>query len=244
MPASLVPPPIDEVVVTFRFAEEKDIDPVLMGAYLNVHPSDWGGHEIRDPILDTEEPDGGFSLTKLRTWFISKDEATVLQVQSDRVAINWRRRNEAPYPGFTKHVLPTALARFRHFDDFINNVLGHRLKVYVVELVKIDLVVEGLHYANDQELASVLPVLAPTLSRIGLNAQIGMRWAEPYPDGSIFVTLSPVKMRKPPESRAIRIESRLLTKRSEAPFEEQFAVASEALNAVFGKICVLDMIKG
>jgi hypothetical protein len=240
--ASPVPPPIDEVVMGFQFDEVPAIDPVLMGAYLAKYPTEWGSHEIREPMVDPNVDDA-FHLGKLRTWLISKDESMVLQTQNDRVYVNWRRRNDARYPGFTKHVLEKNLGEYRRFEDFCKAVTGLEggFQVHTIDLTKIDLVTQGVHWSQDEELPSIMPALAPALNRLGLRAGIAMRWLEPYPDGAVHVAVAPVQMRKDPNRKALRVESKLTTKRSAATLEEQFAVASEALNAIFAKIAVLNI---
>ena len=55
-----------------------------------------------------------------RIWLVSKDEVSLLQLQSDRFVFNWRRRGDSRYPSF-EPIFSEFGNRFTTWRDLVNN---------------------------------------------------------------------------------------------------------------------------
>jgi uncharacterized protein (TIGR04255 family) len=92
----------------------------------------------------------------LRTWFLNNDETELLQIQSDRVARNWRRANTTqPYPSYDniKEPFKTDLNLVRHFVE--SNGIGD-LKPKQCEVTYVNHIVAGEGWNTHADLGRVL----------------------------------------------------------------------------------------
>ncbi len=97
-------PPVDEVVLGIEFAPLRGFTQAHLGVFWNDIREDYPRTQDQIPLLDLGTlpiviptgipPNAGF-----RTWFISNDDSSIIQVQNDRFICNWRKRGDE-YPRF------------------------------------------------------------------------------------------------------------------------------------------------
>ena len=105
-------PPIDEVALAVQF-DPQTVDSMVAARFRDALKEDFPkrNEQVARPPMgeDFVTPPGGppvrFEVLGIpsmpRFWFLSGDEALLVQVQHDLVAYNWRRRSvEAAYPGY------------------------------------------------------------------------------------------------------------------------------------------------
>src|ERR1043165_9367558 len=151
--------PIDEVVVGFILDQPVGPDAVDSGRYLTTRADRFVRHEIHDPILPAP---GLYEMPgPTRVWLISADEAWLVQLQHDRFHANWRRRGDAPYPGFTRSggAMHFAVEEFERFRAFCESKKGIKPNAASIELSKIDVLIMGKHWSDTADAAKLMPVL-------------------------------------------------------------------------------------
>lgn len=157
-------PPIIEVVCGVHFAPLVGLDPLVVGAYGATRRDEFPKHSLH-PVL-VEDPARLLSESPpIRTWLISADDSFVLQFQSDRFYVNWRKSRGA-YPRFGDHdggvgLLGKTLSEFERFSAFCESHFGNKPEPLRVELAKIDLFSEREHWKDFQDLSNLLPCLRP-----------------------------------------------------------------------------------
>ena len=143
-------PPIIEVVCGIFYAPIPAIDPVSVGALWERLRETYPTHAIHPAISD------GLPFVvlpgRLRSWFVSRDDVYVVQIQADRFYVNWRKRADL-YPRFSDRegkegVLARALREFDVFAEDCERRLGQRPRPATVELSKVDLLVQGEHWTD------------------------------------------------------------------------------------------------
>ena len=119
-------PPINEVAISIHFSPP-------LSALRNEHVGlFWSKIRDRFPTVEQREPTGGvsaFSMTSgdvfpmPRFWFISEDQASLIQIQKDTFIFNWRRSDTA-YPHFDEHIKPAFDKYYRVFEEFVRTDAG------------------------------------------------------------------------------------------------------------------------
>src|ERR1700756_213227 len=113
-------PPVSEVVLGIQFPSI--VTPVHLGAYYQKVKDRFPKTQTLPPILPVIETFGTVPLSTAqfaitqgmqpRIWFLSEDDNYLIQLQSDRLLVNWRAGTKgAPYPHFeaVQQVFLTAL---------------------------------------------------------------------------------------------------------------------------------------
>jgi len=105
-------PPVGEVALTLQFPSDA-IELDVLAGFLTAVRSEFPLTE-RQPTaprmheqFDVPQPQPGFEITLEppnalpRTWLISSDGVRLIQLQTDRISLNWRRADDAvPYPRY------------------------------------------------------------------------------------------------------------------------------------------------
>ena len=139
-------PPVEEVIIAMAIERVGK----LAGPELSVMLGNlWSDHRtvhVQPPYTMPSEfplPPAGntipfqFALSTLqqnRYWFESNNESEVIQIQPDYIALNWRYRNEVPYPGHD-----ALLARFLELINTLNNNDEIHIKPLAVELTYLNI---------------------------------------------------------------------------------------------------------
>lgn len=237
----LVSPPINEVVCGFIFDPLKGLDPVLVGAYWSTRTEEFPEKHIGPPIADATAPFFG-DMLMVRTLLIDKAQVFLLQIQTDRFYLNWRRRNDE-YPRFSDHpgqsigILSKALAEFERFQIFCESHLGKRPLPSRLELAKVDCLVESKHWRNLEDLSTLLPFVKP-LSGLaqGADPQLALHFAEDRPTGRLSVSFALAKRSgENGTQRVLNLESRMSAAMTTNP-KDDFARLNVELNHVFASL--------
>lgn len=230
-------PPINEVICGFLFEGVQTLDPMLLGLYWNARRDEYPGRELRPALVS----DGSFvigSVPPIRVWLISKDEQFVLQLQQDRFYMNWRARG-GKYPRFSdrdsrKGLMSMALGEFAKFAKFVQESTGTRIVPAKLELAKIDLFVEKVHWKDRADLAQLIPWMRPLVHfASSSDPSIAVQFREEQKEGDLRVSFASA-MLADGKSHAIQLDSRVI--KPVAPsdsVERTFQAANNQLNRVF-----------
>jgi len=106
-------PPVIEVASSIQFAPIGALDAARLGLLWAEFRGDYprteyhaplarfGGPEPSDPFTLNVNFSMGHEFPRPRAWFLSGDQTRLLQVQHDRIALNWRKLNtDAVYPRY------------------------------------------------------------------------------------------------------------------------------------------------
>ncbi|HZJ67065.1 MAG TPA: hypothetical protein VFD36_26345 [Kofleriaceae bacterium] len=201
--------PIDEVVVGFILDQAVGPDAVDSGCYLATRADRFVRHEIHEPILSTP---GFFEVPgPARVWLISADDAWLVQLQQDRFHANWRRRGNAPYPGFTREggAMHFAVDEFARFQAFCQATRGITPNAVSIELSKIDLLIMGKHWADNADAAKLMPVLDGIFAmQTTRSGAVALRWHEDIGDVNIAVAIGSAQLKAAPGVPAFRVDFR------------------------------------
>jgi hypothetical protein len=236
MPAPLLPrAPIDEIVVGFILDQPLGPDPVQAGRYMAERKDVFVAHELHEPIvpqgvwIDTPNP---------RVWLINQDETWMVQMQQDRFYANWRRRNDAAYPGFSREggAMHFALREFRSFQMFCEQTRGKKPNAVSIELSKIDVLIQNKHWNDVADAAQLVPVLgvaATIMVQPGPN--IVVQCQERAGDATVAISLTPARMRQNPQLAAFRLEFKAAQPAAE-DLETQLLAINAVLNSAFARV--------
>lgn len=217
-PLSLANPPINEVICGFIFQSDIGLSPTEVGLYWASRLGDFPKHELKDIVV---EPGGGsgiyLGLPPLRTWLVNEDGTRLLQVQSDRAFVNWRRQtDDDAYPRFTtvtqggEPLLPYALRQIKSLQEFCSQ-RGRRFEVDSIELSKVDIIRRGQHWDSYEELTKMLPVLGGPLP-ISDGRDILLRFESKLAHGEKLSITVASGEHKPSRQPIVRLEVRVRKK--------------------------------
>ena len=155
-------PPIYEVICGFVFNCIPDLDPLQIGIYWDKCRDNYPNRKLQAPLFD--EPSiniGGFPI---RAWFISEDEANLIQLQNDRFYVNWRAK-DSKYPRCSdkednKGLLSNAINEFEKFNNFSKNQFNIVPKLKRIELAKVDIIEKEKHWINFEDLQNLVPFIS------------------------------------------------------------------------------------
>jgi uncharacterized protein (TIGR04255 family) len=246
-------PPIWEVVCGVCFEPIPELDPFLFGLYWKSIQDRFPNREIKpavsDQLLIPAPPadhlvilERGVVERKLRGMFVSTDEAFVHQVQHDRFYVNWRKTNpDAKYPRFSDHdgvpgLSAEVQSRFREFVSFILKETARAVTPFRIELTKIDLLFQGTHWQDPQDLGQMMPALAPFLAEQVGRPVLSVHFEERIAGGVVMTTVDALEPTTPGPP-LLKLETRVQeTVGSQAQLQERFLEANEKANSVFGRL--------
>jgi uncharacterized protein (TIGR04255 family) len=241
-------PPIDEVVCGVFFEPIPELDPLVIGTYWMQRKEEYPLRELKPAIREGI----GFivdALPSLRVWLIHKNDQFIIQIQSDRFYVNWRKRS-ADYPSFSGRdgkpgVLAALLQEYVRFSKFCQDTLGAGPVANRIELAKVDVFIEGAEQGDAwrdlADLAVMLPWLGPFAAfHVSGSPVFALRFDEPRADGLLAVSMGLGTMEGPNATgkRAVKMETRI-TKPSTSDvggIETAFRSGNEELNAVFARL--------
>ena len=141
-------PPLNEVALGIGFKPLECWNSIAPGEFYNLVRS--GFPKIEDkaplsPLIVGDEP-LSFEFEELpavrRTWFVSEDDSLLIQVQADRLHVNWRRtKDDSEYPRHEKllDIFKYALVNLVNFAS----ERGETLSVVGGEISYVNHIVEG-----------------------------------------------------------------------------------------------------
>lgn len=222
-------PPINEVVCGFIF-EPTSLDVLDFGVYAEERRSAFPKRELHTALVDGVMLRVGLPGSGLRAWLISDDDQFVLQLQSDRLYLNWRRRDDH-YPRFSSHegrdgLKVRALDEFERFCRFAEQRIGSTLNLRRVELTKIDRLTRGVDYTDSHDLACLLKV-ASVFEDIAVSdkTQLRLQLTEDADEGKLAVTIAA-------SEEGVRLDTRYILEPG-LDLSSALDVANGRLNTVF-----------
>lgn len=110
-------PPLIEAVLAVQFLPLAKWSLPHFGLFWQTIRSEYPRFELQQPIVAPESAATG-TLFGARLWFIDESDTRVLQVQNDRIVMNWRKRGEASYPRY-QIMRPQMDELLQHFLRFL-----------------------------------------------------------------------------------------------------------------------------
>jgi uncharacterized protein (TIGR04255 family) len=233
-------PPVVEVICGLCFAPI-DIDPVVAGAYWAERRNDYPRRQLHPAIERT----AGLvinAVPRMRVWLLSEDESQLLQLQSDRFYLNWRRvSSAADYPRFSGEggLRTRSMREFERFATFCANVTGEWPEVDRIELGKVDHMDEGDVWNGFADLAAMLPGLASVLRMSeGEETAVTLRFQEQIGAKIVKIAIDTTRKMAPgrPPTRGLRIDTTVSVPLEGQPPEVRFAEANGIVNSVFANL--------
>lgn len=224
--------PIDEVVIGVVLDQPLGLDAVGAGVYLAQRQDLFVRHEIHEAILPPNtvvEMPG-----PTRVWLINDDETWMVQLQQDRFFLNWRRRGDATYPGFSRsggvmHVAAIEFARFQEFCAQRHD--GEKPNALTINVSKIDVLVQTKHWNDVSEAVQLMPMLGRVIEAMEKpSANVLVRWQEEIDDTTLAISLQPARMRQNPNLAAFRLEFR-----ATQPVRRELSVELSEINKVLNR---------
>ncbi len=175
-------PPVSEVAVGVQFPAV--LNPVHLGLYYQRVKARFPKVQVQPPIPPSFETFGAIPLItfgiqvqtagpQTRMWFLSEDENSLIQLQSDRLLFNWRAGlRGGSYPHFD-----AVYSEFvRAFDEL--EVLATDEKIKGIEVNQCE-----VHYVNPLPIANTrTPLSAPEKIFSFWSDSFGPEWKEPLED--------------------------------------------------------------
>jgi uncharacterized protein (TIGR04255 family) len=204
---------VNEVALALQF-DRPAVDVEVLGLLAGRLKPEFPVQQQVPPLPPMEEPTGpaqpqfqvqlGAPPTFPRTWFSGPDGHQLVQVQSDRFALNWRRLGgEVPYPRYTflHDLLTKLLAELREALDATGTdtpAVNFCELLYINEIVVPGVEPGQRHPDLSQIIRFVEPIAGPTFLPEAEDAQLQARWrmpAEALPVGAeigrLYVAITP-----------------------------------------------------
>jgi len=135
----------------------------------------------------------GFPLPLPRIWFLSKPENILIQLQTDRMILNWRKlKLDDKYPKY-EAVMQEFRTKLNLFSDFLGRYELGALKPVTCELTYINLIPKGQGWEKPGELSNLLGEFCWRSSNprfLSEPRDIGLRFVFEIPDSRGSLTFS------------------------------------------------------
>ena len=152
-------PPITEVVIATHFNPQLiDFRSQHVGLFWDQIKGEFPVAQQQIPlgIGSGIGPDEPFPMP--RYWFITKDDSYVVQIEKDAFLLNWRRRDNREYPGFSGHVKLEFDRLYARFDAFLQREVGvQEVSVDVCELTYVDTIEQCDYWRGPADTRHVFP---------------------------------------------------------------------------------------
>lgn len=144
MSITFAKPPVNEVALGQVFSPRLDLLIPHFGKFWDLLGSEYPKVAHAQPVIDEQaeppaDPISGLYLP--RVWFLTEDETRLIQLQQDRLFVNWRKTPEftGTYPRF-----PSIREEFERvsaiFDEFLTKTLGQPTTISRHELSYINII--------------------------------------------------------------------------------------------------------
>lgn len=225
-------PPLEEVVCGFYFPALPDLTAVTIGAYW-LERRDQFPKQTVQPAIDTSP----FVLAgpgvphNVRCWLTSAEEDYLLQIQSDRFYLNWRKKS-SEYPRFNA-IWGRFESELERFGAYCERALGARPQPERFELAKIDVLHRGVHWSDFEDLATLLPFMnrLPRTEPTKVSTVV-VRLSEDVAEGDLTTLLQLQKVAGAANKSVVRIETSLVGRLSGNP-HETMQRANRMINGAF-----------
>ena len=240
-------PPINEVVCGVIFEPMQKLSLFQHGVYWAQRADDYPEFEVKPPIGDPGSIIELVGESAFRSWFISKDGCNLIQMQFDRFFANWRKLKPSDaYPRFSNRpdapegMLKRLLREFELFKTF-SETGGMPLVVKAVELTKIDLLVEGRHWKDGQDLCSLFPLVESSYSpESGVMPKAYLFKTETERNGMVVRTTAANGVEISTGSNVVRVETTARFADLSNGIETALISANTVVNDVFAHLVDLE----
>lgn len=154
-------PPVVEAFCGISFQELQNLHAPQLGKL-------WDGIRRTYPRIETQPPlmtplPGGVPTvifggpTQFRTWFLTDDKTILVQIQRDRLIVNWRKQESSVYPSFnvlSKHFTSV----FAKFGRFINDLGLEALRFTGLEFGYVNVVPLAAPVSSTQDVTNIFPI--------------------------------------------------------------------------------------
>jgi uncharacterized protein (TIGR04255 family) len=124
-----------------------------------------------------------------RTWFFTEDQTTLVQVQRDRIVLNWRQISEIDqYPSYD--IVSEEFKRvFELFEQFVLDTAKTKLVIQALELTYINILFLGKEFKSYSDVGSVITLFNPSFQCFGSTQHLSADIRFALPDGSNLSTI-------------------------------------------------------
>lgn len=201
-------PPVAEVVLTIQFVEPLPVDffalAELADAFSDRYPIKEAQPSLSPMALEATPValrlDVGQVADLPRLWFLDEDGSRLVQLQSDRLSVNWRRSSdpEDEYPRYDSFVRPMAEDAW---NRLVRGLAEHNIDPPQIQLCEVlyinPIEADGLVWTEHSELANVIAPWSGSYSDDFLPApshvSMTIRYELPNSDGWMLAELHPTQ---------------------------------------------------
>jgi uncharacterized protein (TIGR04255 family) len=221
-------PPIIELVIGFIFEPIESLNVLSLATYADTRRHDFPNKSLHPPVRETP---GWFQYDQNhRLWMVSLDDQFVVQLQHDRMYVNWRKRGR--YPRFDDHegkwVLTRALEEFGKLRNYCEDQFGTEPKPSRIEVTKIN----QLPYSDAGDLHEVRIVSALSSVWGGPPKALALEVAHDIEGIDIVLRATNAIVPTDAATSILQIETRAATT-IDAFSREAFIRLNECLNRIF-----------
>jgi len=129
-----------------------------------------------------------------------------------------------------------AVSEFAQFQEFCGRQHGKVPNAVSVEVAKIDLLTQGKHWADVDDLATLMPILGPAHAAMETpGPNVAFKWTENIGDVTLAVSVSAARLKADPTVPAFRMEFRA-TQPATDNLDEQLEQINSILNRAFFRV--------
>lgn len=167
-------PPVVETVLGVEFSPLEKWGIPHYGLFWREIRSDYPRFEIKQPLRTLGVPKGIapppqatvlelVDVPEVRCWFIDESETRLLQLQQDRLIINWRKRPGAQGSGYPRydHNREIFEQEWARFNDFLKKEGLESPVLQLCEVSYVNHIERGDAWRSYADLHEVFPMLAP-----------------------------------------------------------------------------------
>ena len=174
-------PPLTEVVLSVQFKPINDLNSAMLGILWDKYSAEFPKAELRSPLphvierLADRTPVKGTGELMFsnkppdpRYWFIDLSGNSLVQVQHDRFARNWRKVIDSDvYPHYDEAIRPNFISEFSIFCDFIKERDLGEIEVDQCEVAYINHIEAGRGWEKHHQFSNIFNFLPVTISATG-----------------------------------------------------------------------------
>lgn len=178
-------PPVVEAFCGISFQELQNLHAPQLGKLWDKFRRTYPLIETQPPLMNPPPGDvpmvvfGGS--TQFRTWFLTADKTILVQIQRDRLIVNWRKQESSTYPSFdvlNKHFTKA----FVQFTRFINGLGLEELRFTGLEFGYVNIIPLAVPLSSTQDVTNIFPIfdlsakgsLLRSLSALNFQAQFDL----------------------------------------------------------------------
>lgn len=171
-------PPLIEVSFAVQFERLGSFRTAHFGLFWSSLLRDFPETADRPPLAPVNASQSiGDWLPLPRVWLVHKDKQILLQLQSDRFILNWRRiQDDTVYPRF-EHVFPQFVGYLKQWEAFCEAAKIGPIDLRECELTYVNHIPRGEGWNDPSELAGLFPGLIAPETPKELPARTGVAYS-------------------------------------------------------------------